>query len=79
MLHLSGKALFMPLEPCALRSNVKRGCDLRIVANVFEQPRQRKETMTLPSCLAFLHLKGKIQNGNAYRYIWLSRNSGRFA
>ena len=52
----------MPLEPCALRSNVKRGCDLRIVANVCEQPRQRKETMTLPSCLAFLHLKGKIQN-----------------
>ena len=37
----------MPLEPCALRSNVKRGCDLRIVANVFEQPRQRKETMIL--------------------------------
>ena len=69
----------MPLEPCALRSNVKRGCDLRIVANVFEQPRQRKETMTLPSCLAFLPLKGKVQTGNAYRYIWLSRNSGRFA
>lgn len=34
----------MPLEPCALRSNVKRGCDLRIVANVFEQPANvRKE------------------------------------
>ena len=38
----------MPLEPFALRSNVKRGCDLRIVANVREQPRQRKETMILP-------------------------------
>ena len=37
----------MPLEPCALRSNVKRGCDLRIVANVREQPRQRKATMIL--------------------------------
>ena len=48
MLHLSGKEPFMPLEPCALRSNVKRGCDLRIVANVREQPRQRKEAMILP-------------------------------
>lgn len=70
----------MPLEPCALRFSVKRGCDLRIVANVCEQSKQRKETMILPSCLAFLPLKGKVQNGNAlYRYIWLSRNSGRFA
>ena len=69
----------MPSEPCALRSSVKRGCDLRIVANVCEQPKQKKAAMILPSCLAFLPLKGKVQNGNANRYIWLSRNSGRFA